>query len=125
MGEPPVQAMVLFAALLIASAFLCDRWGDRATSRGLTVMAAIAVLTTIVAMASFDIGGDPLRNCRESGGEHMTYADGEWGCAPVDEPVAPPPVQASDLLALCLASGGVRIEHLDGAWVCIPVEQAG
>lgn len=80
MTEPVIQAMLLIAAACVAAAFLFDRWGSRTYSVAAAMMAACALLVAIVAMAAIDIGGDPLSNCRLSGGAQMVHTSNGWVC---------------------------------------------
>lgn len=85
MHEPSIQAALLVAVAFLAWAFLADRWGDRRTSKAVAVLAACALLTALLSMAVFDIAGDPLRVCLESGGVQMVHVDGGWQCVPADQ----------------------------------------
>lgn len=77
-----MQFLVWCSAAAFALAFLEQMRGNSRGADRYMVVALVAMLAGVITLAVNDVNGDPLNNCRETGGIQMVYVDGGWQCVP-------------------------------------------
>ena len=82
MSNPFVQAVAWLWLVVVALAFFEQLQGKRQAATAMMTISMIVALVGVIVMAVTDVRGDPLNNCRETGGSQMVYVDGGWQCVP-------------------------------------------